>query len=522
MNLTEFVYRLKKNKAKGFLVGGAVRDKMLGIEPKDNDYCVVGLLQQEFEEIFPDAELQGADFPVYRIEIDGEMCEVALARTERKMGRGHRGFDIESHPDVTIEEDLSRRDLTINAMAINLHNGLLIDPFNGQEDIINGIIRMTTEAFKEDPLRVYRAARFAARYDFIIEHHTLDAMNLLKGEMTSLSYERIIEETKKALSTDHPSMYFKALKEAGVLDIHFSEFNDLLDFDKAMKIVDTTRYFSKELFAFKDDETHLYKDQQQMTAMASLLKRLKNRRIAEDVLNRFNLQKWKLPILGFIDLNSQIEIENASVFVDLVEGYFEPRDLRETEKMEVKEYMNQLYKKNKSTDGQKKDLIIDIEFVKVFEKRAGIKDTIGINGYLTLVLAESVESIKDKTILPELLSIVFSVLENGKKDLELSRTLIEALEKNKGFGELKGKIQKILKFKNHLEAYILASESLKFDFDVKILQKSYQPYFVLVKTNNHMKITDAKGIETGFKIHSLKKIARVHLAEKIKRGESHS
>lgn len=254
MNITQFAEKLTKHNANGYLVGGAVRDKHIGLDPKDRDYCVTGLDQDGFESIFPNAELQGKDFPVYRMELAGEPCEVALARTERKTAAGHRGFAIESNPSVTIQDDLSRRDLTINAMAECLHTGDVVDPFFGQADLQNGVLRATTDAFGEDPLRVYRTARFAAKFGFGVDAATIQTMSGLKSELASLSTERVIEETKKALLCDTPSAFFRSLNDADLLDVHFPEIADLVGlqqnprfhpegdvFEHTMQVLDATR-----------------------------------------------------------------------------------------------------------------------------------------------------------------------------------------------------------------------------------------------------------------------------------------
>jgi tRNA nucleotidyltransferase (CCA-adding enzyme) len=146
-----------------FLVGGAVRDRLLGREPKDMDFVVVGSTEAELLTAFPTAVKQGAAFPVYRV--DG-LGEVALARRERKTGTGHTAFAVEFGPEVTLEEDLSRRDLTVNAMAMDMETGQVVDPFGGQKDLQDRVLRHVSDAFADDALRVYRVARFAAQLGF--------------------------------------------------------------------------------------------------------------------------------------------------------------------------------------------------------------------------------------------------------------------------------------------------------------------------------------------------------------------
>lgn len=207
-----------------YLVGGAVRDEVMGKEITDEDYCVVGISQEKFEELFPNAFLRGRDFAVYELESK----EFALARKERKTGTGHKEFQIQTDTEITIEEDLARRDITINAMAKDILTGKIIDPYGGGQDIQKRIIRKTTEAFSEDPLRVYRVARFAATLNFEVEAKTIEEMKSLKPELESLSVERVFIEFKKALASSHPSVFFNVLRKAEVLEVHFKEIFDLI------------------------------------------------------------------------------------------------------------------------------------------------------------------------------------------------------------------------------------------------------------------------------------------------------
>lgn len=202
-----------------FLVGGAVRDKMLGRVPKDRDYVVVGATPQDM--LDNGFDKVGADFPVYLKGND----EYALARQERKVGPGYNGFETHFEPDVTLEDDLVRRDLTINAMAERLDNGHLHDPFNGQEDLKNGVLRHVSEAFAEDPVRVLRVARFRARYNFTVAPETMELMKELvkAGELDHLTPERVWAELEKALMEDHPSAFFWTLQECGAMNVLFPE-----------------------------------------------------------------------------------------------------------------------------------------------------------------------------------------------------------------------------------------------------------------------------------------------------------
>ena len=200
-----------------YLVGGAVRDTLLGLPYHERDWVVVGarpqqLIDQGFRQV-------GKDFPVFLHPQTKE--EYALARTERKAGKGYHGFEIHSDPNVTLEEDLIRRDLTINAIAQD-DSGNLIDPFDGQVDLQLRLLRHISAAFIEDPLRVLRVARFAARfYDlgFRIAKDTQTLMEKLSAtdELDHLTPERIWKETETALATPHPEVYFQTLAKVGAL-----------------------------------------------------------------------------------------------------------------------------------------------------------------------------------------------------------------------------------------------------------------------------------------------------------------
>ncbi len=207
-----------------YLVGGALRDAALDRKNEDRDYCVVGISSEEFLNLFPEAKVIGKAFQVFQIENN----EFALARIEKKVGVGHKQFDIIANQNVTIEEDLERRDITINAIAKDVLTKEIIDPFDGMEDLENRLIRAISSRFKEDPLRVYRVARFAATLGFKIEPRTINFMKELREELSTLSKERVFTELKKALEADKPSIFFDTLKDANVLDIHFKEIHDLI------------------------------------------------------------------------------------------------------------------------------------------------------------------------------------------------------------------------------------------------------------------------------------------------------
>lgn len=210
-----------------YLVGGAVRDKLLGLEPKERDWVVVGATPEEmkargFRQV-------GKDFPVFLHPETQE--EYALARTERKTGPGYKGFEVHAAPDVTLEEDLRRRDLTINAMAMT-PDGALIDPFGGQEDLRLGILRHVSPAFVEDPVRILRVARFAARYarwGFRVAHSTNKLMRQMveAGEVDALVPERVWAELVRALGEERPSRFFEVLRGCGALARVFPEIDRL-------------------------------------------------------------------------------------------------------------------------------------------------------------------------------------------------------------------------------------------------------------------------------------------------------
>ncbi|MGO1343417.1 polynucleotide adenylyltransferase [Chromohalobacter japonicus] len=208
-----------------YRVGGAVRDARLGWPVTDEDWVVVGATPKELTArgFIP----VGRDFPVFLHPVTHE--EYALARTERKQGHGYTGFVVHASPEVTLEEDLARRDLTINAMAED-PEGHLVDPFQGAQDLDARVLRHVSEAFVEDPLRVLRTARFWARYrdlGFVIADDTKRLMRWLcdSGEIGHLVAERVWQETVKALAEPRPIAYFRALQECGALAVWMPELN---------------------------------------------------------------------------------------------------------------------------------------------------------------------------------------------------------------------------------------------------------------------------------------------------------
>ena len=204
-----------------YAVGGCVRDSLRGVTPADKDYVVTGISDESFRRLFPGAHRVGKGFPVYLIMIGGRMSEVAFARRDIKTGVGYRGFEADFSPDISIEEDLYRRDTTMNSIALSLQTGELIDPFGGIGDIKNRIIRATSECFIEDPVRALRAARQAAQLRFTIEPGTVRLMHLCKDELAAEPKERFVRELTLALACEKPSVFFRTLLEAGILDFTY-------------------------------------------------------------------------------------------------------------------------------------------------------------------------------------------------------------------------------------------------------------------------------------------------------------
>lgn len=204
-----------------FTVGGYVRDTLLGVEPNDRDYVVVGATSNDIEGLVKKGFKQvGADFPVFLCPKTGD--EYALARVERKVGVGYKGFETFTSPDLCLEDDLIRRDFTFNAMAFD-DDYNLIDPFGGKEDLNNGIIRHVSGAFVEDPLRVLRACRFVARYNFKIADETKKLMLhlVMSGELNSLARERVWVELEKILKLPHAYEGLKVMRELGIMNALF-------------------------------------------------------------------------------------------------------------------------------------------------------------------------------------------------------------------------------------------------------------------------------------------------------------
>jgi tRNA nucleotidyltransferase (CCA-adding enzyme) len=201
---------------KVYLVGGAVRDSLLGLSGSDRDWLVVGSTPEDMASL--GYQPVGKDFPVFLHPETRE--EYALARTERKTARGYKGFAVHAAPDVTLEEDLARRDLTINAIAQNPETGEIFDPYNGRKDLEHKVLRHVTDAFREDPVRILRIARFASRFpDFEVATETLALMRSMvdEGETDALVSERVWQEIARGLMGKQPSRMLQVLRTCGAL-----------------------------------------------------------------------------------------------------------------------------------------------------------------------------------------------------------------------------------------------------------------------------------------------------------------
>lgn len=239
-----------------YQVGGCVRDRLLGRPPKDIDYVVVGATPEQMHQL--GYEQVGASFPVFL----KNGCEYALARTERKTGVGYTGFETTHDTSVTLEEDLRRRDLTINSMAWDEETNTLIDPFNGQDDLELQVLRHTSEAFAEDPVRVLRTARFAARYGFHIDPETQNLMSVVASELDHVPQERIWQEIEKGLMERYPGDMFDWLYECGALNVAAMKPYRGVDTARLQNLTDeddlVTR-FTLVANSFKEEDYPLYR-----------------------------------------------------------------------------------------------------------------------------------------------------------------------------------------------------------------------------------------------------------------------
>jgi tRNA nucleotidyltransferase (CCA-adding enzyme) len=225
-----------------YAVGGAVRDELLGLPVSDRDYVVVGATPEQMER--HGFKPVGKDFPVFLHPKTHE--EYALARTERKIARGYKGFTIHAAPDVTLEQDLERRDLTINAMARD-ESGALVDPFGGARDLERQLLRHVSAAFAEDPVRILRVARFAARFGFAVAPETMALMRAMvrNGEAEALVPERVWQEFSRGLMEGDPALMLGVLADAGLLDVLLPELG--LAFDHGRPANDAARVLVRAL-----------------------------------------------------------------------------------------------------------------------------------------------------------------------------------------------------------------------------------------------------------------------------------
>ena len=233
---------------KVYLVGGGVRDIFLNRRLEDIDFCICNITKEDFINIFSrDSVIENINFPVAKYK----NAEFSLARTEESTGYGHKDFIIKVNKNIKIEEDLKRRDITINAMAIDMEDFSCIDIFNAKEDLDKKVIKKVSDKFVEDPNRAYRAARFAALLNFKIEKETLLKMASMKENLKHINVEEVFKELKKAFSGEVPSNFFRELNNANILDVHFKEIKDLIGviqppdfhpegdcFEHTMKVID--------------------------------------------------------------------------------------------------------------------------------------------------------------------------------------------------------------------------------------------------------------------------------------------
>ncbi|ORU00280.1 tRNA nucleotidyltransferase [Anaerovibrio sp. JC8] len=228
MTEQEFAQQIGEAGGTLYIVGGWVRDRLMGKEPNDKDYVVVGLSKESFEVCFPSAKLIGNAFPVFLVKINDVSCEVAFARKEKKVGAGYTGFDIVADEDITIEEDLYRRDTTVNSIAMEVLTGNIVDLYGGRQDIADRVLRPVSEHFSEDPVRALRAARQATQLGFSVSDELIEAMKGCREELKGEPPERILGELKRALETKQPSVFFQVLKRAELLETLFPEIYALI------------------------------------------------------------------------------------------------------------------------------------------------------------------------------------------------------------------------------------------------------------------------------------------------------
>lgn len=282
-----------------YQVGGAVRDRLLGNEPKDRDWVIVGASEEDVANLLNTGfTLVGNDFPVYLHPETGE--EYALARIERKSGNGYNGFTFQTK-NVSLKEDLSRRDLTINAIARDPETDTIFDPFNGQRDLKEGLLRHVSPAFAEDPLRVLRVARFAARYGFNVDPETMSLMTRLVriGELDHLTSERVWIEFEKILSEYSICWGLEILDQCGALERLFGlkhfitlQKKAVLDFSEAFDVP------IPSIFAVLFEDVDLGRLEKRMCLPSNV----------KDTLNLFKLHKDQVVSFTFLSSKEQLQL----------------------------------------------------------------------------------------------------------------------------------------------------------------------------------------------------------------------
>ncbi len=335
MNEREFSQKIAEFGDELYIVGGWVRDKIRNVVPKDKDYVICHLNEDIFIENFPQVKKVGKSFPVYLVQIDDKNCEVAFARKERKNGHGYKGFEVVYDSSVSIQEDLWRRDTTINAIAYRVNDGEIIDPYNGRKDIKAKTIRAVSKHFADDPVRALRAARQFSEFGFKIEKNTLDLMYECKKEVANEPTERIFEELQKALSTKCPSRFFRALQNADLLNVLFPEIYALIGktqpkmfhpegdaFEHTMEIVDLVSGMTDNLMTRFAGLVHdIGKG---VTPFEMLPHHYGHERVGKDVLLKWNKRmtlprKWLQAGLFVIEEHMRAaRLEKSGKIVDLL------------------------------------------------------------------------------------------------------------------------------------------------------------------------------------------------------------
>jgi len=294
-----------------FLVWGAVRDSLLWIEPNDKDYVITWI---ENIDTIPFEKVAWEFFPVFLVRVDGEISEIALARKEKSCWLWHKDFSIIYDSTITIEDDLSRRDLTINAIARNIETGEIIDPFNWWCDLENWKIRHVSPSFSEDPLRVFRVARFCAKFkSFKVCKETTEICKYMKDSLKSLSIERVFWELVKAMSYKKTSRFFTYLDSIDCLNTFFKEvsalkvpdMHDWTSFDHVMRVMDQGKGMKQKFWLLCHDfwkwvtpeehhPSHHWHDKLWEQEIKNFCKRLKTPRKLEQFAIKCSLQHMRI------------------------------------------------------------------------------------------------------------------------------------------------------------------------------------------------------------------------------------